>query len=98
VHYNGILHTMRVPGCIAPGVAELAIGMAQRVTASLDYVGGLAVDFFFATDGQLFINEMAPRPHNSGHYTRTPARSRNSNSRCARCVVCRRVRRACCRR
>jgi len=31
VHHNGILHTMRVPGCIAPGVAELAIGMAQRV-------------------------------------------------------------------
>ncbi len=69
VHRNGILHTTRIPGCIAAGVAELAVGMAQRVVAELDYVGVLAVEFFFTTDGELLINEMAPRPHNSGHYT-----------------------------
>lgn len=69
VHRNGILHTTRVPGRIAPSVAELAIGMAQRVAAELDYVGVLAVEFFFTSAGELLINEMAPRPHNSGHYT-----------------------------
>ena len=69
VHRNGILHTTRVPGRIAPAVSELAIGMARRVADALDYVGVLAVEFFFTTDGELLINEMAPRPHNSGHYT-----------------------------
>ncbi len=69
IHRNGILHTTRVPGRIAAGVAELAIGMAQRVAAELDYVGVLAVEFFFTDDGELLINEIAPRPHNSGHYT-----------------------------
>lgn len=69
VHRNGILHTTRVPGRIAPAVSELAIGMAQRVADALDYVGVLAVEFFFTAEGELLINEMAPRPHNSGHYT-----------------------------
>jgi len=69
VHRNGILHTTRIPGRVAAPVADLAIGMARRVAEALDYVGVLAVEFFFTTDGELLINEMAPRPHNSGHYT-----------------------------
>ncbi len=69
VHRNGILHTTRVPGRVAPAVAELATGMARRVAEALDYVGVLAVEFFFTTDGELLINEMAPRPHNSGHFS-----------------------------
>ena len=69
VHRNGILHTTRVPGQIPAAVSELALGMARRVAEALDYIGVLAVEFFFTTDGELLINEMAPRPHNSGHYT-----------------------------
>ena len=69
IHRNGILHTTRVPGRIEASVAELAVGMARRVADALEYVGVLAVEFFFTTDGELLINEMAPRPHNSGHYT-----------------------------
>lgn len=69
VHRDGILHTTRVPARVAPAVAELAIGMARRVAEALDYVGVLAVEFFFTTDGELLINEIAPRPHNSGHFS-----------------------------
>lgn len=69
VHRNGILHTTRVPGRVAPAVAELATGMARSVAEALDYVGVLAVEFFFTADGELLINEMAPRPHNSGHFS-----------------------------
>jgi 5-(carboxyamino)imidazole ribonucleotide synthase len=69
VHRNGILHTTRVPGQVPAAVAEHALGMARRVAEALDYIGVLAVEFFFTTDGELLINEMAPRPHNSGHYT-----------------------------
>lgn len=69
VHRNGILHTTRVPGQVSAAVAEHALGMARRVAEALDYVGVLAVEFFFTRDGELLINEMAPRPHNSGHYT-----------------------------
>ncbi|MFP5505998.1 MAG: 5-(carboxyamino)imidazole ribonucleotide synthase [Gammaproteobacteria bacterium] len=69
VHRNGILHTTRVPGRVSAAVAEHALGMARRVAEALDYVGVLAVEFFFTRDGELLINEMAPRPHNSGHYT-----------------------------
>lgn len=69
VHRDGILHTTRVPGQIPAAVSELALGMARRAAEALDYIGILAVEFFFTTDGELLINEMAPRPHNSGHYT-----------------------------
>lgn len=69
VHRNGILHTTLVPGRIPPAVAERAIGMARAMAEDLDYVGVLAVEFFLTRDGELLVNEMAPRPHNSGHYS-----------------------------
>lgn len=69
VHRGGILHTTLVPGRVAPPIAEQAIAMARRVADAMDYVGVLAVEFFLTGDGELLINEMAPRPHNSGHYT-----------------------------
>jgi len=69
VHRNGILHTTTVPARIpAPLAAEaerLACGVAER----LGYVGVLGVELFVADGGRLFVNELAPRPHNSGHYT-----------------------------
>lgn len=69
VHRNGILHISRVPANITPALAEQARDMAQRIATALDYVGILALEFFLTQRGELLINEMAPRPHNSGHYT-----------------------------
>ena len=70
LHRDGILAVTEVP---APGVsAELAqdaVDAAQRITATMRYVGVLCVEFFVLDDGTLVANEMAPRPHNSGHYT-----------------------------
>lgn len=70
LHRDGILAVTRVP---APGVSEdqaaQAIEAATRIAASLDYVGVLCVEFFVLADGSLVTNEMAPRPHNSGHYS-----------------------------
>ncbi len=69
-HVNGILAVTRVP---APGVSEAmathAVHAAERLAASLEYVGVLCVEFFVLQDGSLVANEMAPRPHNSGHYS-----------------------------
>jgi len=69
VHVNGILDTTRVPGRVAEDVARQACDMAVKLADAMDYCGVLAVEFFITTDGRLLINEMAPRPHNSGHYT-----------------------------
>ena len=68
-HEGGILDVSIVPARIAPGVAEQARQMAKRLAEALDYIGVLAVEFFLLADGALLINEIAPRPHNSGHYT-----------------------------
>jgi 5-(carboxyamino)imidazole ribonucleotide synthase len=69
VHEHGILATSTVPagGIVAAQEAE-ARAMAARVADALDYVGVLALEFFAGADGPVF-NEMAPRVHNSGHWT-----------------------------
>jgi 5-(carboxyamino)imidazole ribonucleotide synthase len=69
VHVGGILDTTFVPARVSPAIAEQATGMARDLAAALDYCGVLAVEFFQTTDGEVLINEMAPRPHNSGHFT-----------------------------
>ena len=69
IHVNGILDTTIVPANINPEIEQQAITMAISLATTLDYVGVLAVEFFLSQDNQLLINEMAPRPHNSGHYT-----------------------------
>lgn len=70
LHRDGVLAVTRVP---APGVSaalsEQAVNSARRLAASLAYVGVLCVEFFVLEDGSLVANEMAPRPHNSGHYS-----------------------------
>jgi 5-(carboxyamino)imidazole ribonucleotide synthase len=70
LHRDGILAVTEVP---APGVsaelAQAAVDAAQRIAATMRYVGVLCVEFFVLDDGTLVANEMAPRPHNSGHYT-----------------------------
>jgi 5-(carboxyamino)imidazole ribonucleotide synthase len=70
LHRDGILAVTTVPAPdIAPAARDEAIACAGRIAASLDYVGVLCVEFFLLRDGSLVANEMAPRPHNSGHYS-----------------------------
>ncbi|GMQ87230.1 MAG: 5-(carboxyamino)imidazole ribonucleotide synthase [Gammaproteobacteria bacterium] len=69
VHVNGILDTTHVPANIEVEIAEQAETMAIKLAEAMHYCGVLAVEFFLTRCGELLINEMAPRPHNSGHYT-----------------------------
>ncbi|MDP4095747.1 5-(carboxyamino)imidazole ribonucleotide synthase [Paenibacillus sp. P96] len=69
IHVNNILHTSIVPARIPAGVAEQAQHLAAAIAESLDAVGLLAVEMFVTENGELYVNELAPRPHNSGHYT-----------------------------
>ncbi|AXE29975.1 5-(carboxyamino)imidazole ribonucleotide synthase [Chromobacterium phragmitis] len=71
IHQDGILDESIVPARIAPALAKQAQEMAQKLADALDYVGVLAVEFFVLQDDRLVVNEIAPRPHNSGHYTLT---------------------------
>jgi 5-(carboxyamino)imidazole ribonucleotide synthase len=69
VHVDGILATSTVPaGGLIAEQAEAAAALARRVADALDYVGVLTLEFFATEDGPVF-NEMAPRVHNSGHWT-----------------------------
>lgn len=69
VHQNGILHTSTVPAAINEATADQARRAARAILDRLDYVGVIGVEFFVLGDGQLIANEMAPRVHNSGHWT-----------------------------
>ena len=69
VHVNGILDITRVPANISDDLARQATDMSVRLAEAMQYCGVLAVELFVTTEGELLINEMAPRPHNSGHYT-----------------------------
>jgi 5-(carboxyamino)imidazole ribonucleotide synthase len=70
LHRDGILAVTQVPAPdVTPAVQQQAIAAAEKVAATLAYVGVLCVEFFVLKDGSLVANEMAPRPHNSGHYT-----------------------------
>jgi 5-(carboxyamino)imidazole ribonucleotide synthase len=68
-HRDGILDVSIVPARVAGDVAERARAIASRVAKELDYRGVLCVELFVTRDGALLVNEIAPRPHNSGHYT-----------------------------
>ncbi len=68
-HRNGILDLTIVPARIAPDVSARAQALAKQLVAALDYVGVLCVEVFVKANGELLLNEIAPRPHNSGHYT-----------------------------
>jgi 5-(carboxyamino)imidazole ribonucleotide synthase len=69
IHRNGILHTSTVPAAIRPETAQAAIAAARTILETLDYVGVIGVEFFVTPDGGLVVNEIAPRVHNSGHWT-----------------------------
>lgn len=70
LHRDGILAVTEVyEGNVPAAQAEQAIAAAKSVAIGLDYVGVLCVEFFVLDNGQLVVNEIAPRPHNSGHYS-----------------------------
>ncbi|MES1259211.1 MAG: 5-(carboxyamino)imidazole ribonucleotide synthase, partial [Gemmatimonadota bacterium] len=69
VHRDGILHTSVVRARIADPLAREAGAIAERIVGALDYVGVMGVECFIADGGKLLVNELAPRPHNSGHWT-----------------------------
>jgi 5-(carboxyamino)imidazole ribonucleotide synthase len=70
VHRDGILFTTTVPSPnVSAAIAERAQQAALAIIGELGYVGVLCIEFFVLKDGSLVVNEMAPRPHNSGHYT-----------------------------
>ena len=70
LHRDGILAVTQVPAPdLVADVQANAVAFAEKIAASLNYVGVLCVEFFVLQDGSLVANEMAPRPHNSGHYS-----------------------------
>lgn len=68
-HRGGILATSIIPARVDEGVAQRARNAALALAQRMNYVGVLCVEFFVLHDGTLLVNEIAPRPHNSGHYT-----------------------------
>ena len=68
-HSNHILDVSFAPAEVSPTVANEAVEIARSIVETLGYVGTLCVEFFLTKDGKLLVNELAPRPHNSGHLT-----------------------------
>jgi 5-(carboxyamino)imidazole ribonucleotide synthase len=68
IHRHHVLHTSTVPAAISAELARQAVEAATTLATSLDYVGVLGVEFFVTGD-ELLVNEIAPRVHNSGHWT-----------------------------
>nr|WP_157184248.1 5-(carboxyamino)imidazole ribonucleotide synthase [Evansella cellulosilytica] len=69
IHQNNILHQSIVPARMNSKLEKEAVTIATHLADSLELVGTLAVEMFVGSDGLLYVNELAPRPHNSGHYT-----------------------------
>ncbi|WP_269931361.1 5-(carboxyamino)imidazole ribonucleotide synthase [Aminobacter sp. HY435] len=69
IHRNGILASSSVPAAAGESTALAARDAARRILDALDYVGVIGVEFFVMADGSLLANEIAPRVHNSGHWT-----------------------------
>lgn len=68
-HRNHILDLSVAPASVPPETAEEAVRITRGILEELGVVGVLCVEFFLARDGRLLVNELAPRPHNSGHFT-----------------------------
>lgn len=68
-HRDNILYRSHVPARVEEEVQKQAKEIALKLVTELDVVGTLAVELFMLKDGRLYVNELAPRPHNSGHYT-----------------------------
>lgn len=68
-HSKGILDTCIIPARLKNNLAETVKNHAKTIAVALNYVGVLCVEFFVLHDDSILVNEIAPRPHNSGHYT-----------------------------
>jgi 5-(carboxyamino)imidazole ribonucleotide synthase len=69
IHHENILQQTIVPARITAQVEKNAVEIAMNLARTFELVGTLAVEMFVTRDGEIYINELAPRPHNSGHYT-----------------------------
>lgn len=69
VHRAGILHSSTIPASVSDATADAARVAADAILTGLDYVGVIGVEFFVLADGGVLVNEIAPRVHNSGHWT-----------------------------
>ena len=68
-HRHHILDVSVAPAVVSSKIAQEAVAIARSILEALDVVGVLCVEFFLTRDGKLLVNELAPRPHNSGHLT-----------------------------
>jgi 5-(carboxyamino)imidazole ribonucleotide synthase len=68
-HRNGILDISYIPAHTSTTISQQAFVAAQKIIKGLNYIGLLTIEFFITHDGELLVNEIAPRPHNSGHIT-----------------------------
>ncbi|WP_133794106.1 5-(carboxyamino)imidazole ribonucleotide synthase [Prosthecobacter fusiformis] len=68
-HAHHILDVSLAPARVSPEIAEQALELWEAVATGLEYVGTMAVELFVTAEGRVLVNEVAPRPHNSGHYT-----------------------------
>jgi len=68
-HVNSILDTTIVPADIDKTIEGKAVGIANKVMSVFEFVGTFCIEMFVTKHGEIFVNEIAPRPHNSGHYT-----------------------------
>lgn len=75
IHVNNILHLSIVPARVTVEIQRRAEQLAIQIAASLNVIGLLAVEIFLTFDGELYVNELAPRPHNSAHYTMEACRT-----------------------
>jgi 5-(carboxyamino)imidazole ribonucleotide synthase len=69
IHANHILDVTLAPGRVPSDLRDKAIALSKRILDALDVVGVLCTEMFVTTSGELVVNELAPRPHNSGHFT-----------------------------
>ncbi|MFD1708236.1 5-(carboxyamino)imidazole ribonucleotide synthase [Siminovitchia sediminis] len=69
IHVNNILHETIVPARVSENVVRQAEELAKKIAAHLNLAGTLAVEMFLTKDEKIYVNELAPRPHNSGHYS-----------------------------
>ncbi len=69
VQRDHICHLVRAPAAVSPAIAERAFDIARRAVTAVGAVGSFGVEMFLTASGEVFVNELAPRVHNSGHYT-----------------------------
>lgn len=75
IHIDNILHMSIVPARIPVEASQRAEQLATRIAEHLQVIGLIAVEMFMTASGELYVNELAPRPHNSGHYTMEACRT-----------------------